>query len=95
MENTDENHTLSSGAIKDKLADYGIEAEEHSIRRDITMLQELFESAAEQDLLPETLSKLDYEIEYDASLKGYKITEGHLNWKISGFWLQLFTPPNS
>ena len=74
LENTDENHTLSSGAIKDKLADYGIEAEEHSIRRDITMLQELFESAAEQDLLPETLSKLDYEIEYDASLKGYKIS---------------------
>ena len=43
LENTDENHAMSSGAIKDALADRGVEAEEHSIRRDITKLNDIIQ----------------------------------------------------
>ena len=42
---TDIDHPLTASEIKDYLLiDYGIEAEEHSIRRDIKELQRLYEA---------------------------------------------------
>lgn len=72
---TDKDHPLTASEIKDYLLeDYGIEAEEHSIRRDIKELQRLYE-ADEEECICEG-ERLQYKIEYDGSGKrGYKITK--------------------
>ncbi len=68
---TDENHAVSIKEIRDYLLTYGIEAERHSISRDINDLMELLNRG--QDADPDDRSFFDYEIEYDASLHGYKL----------------------
>lgn len=73
LENTDENHAMSSSAIKDALEERGVEAEEHSIRRDIKDLIELLENIQKKNLLAESQDRINYELKYDASLKGYHI----------------------
>ena len=72
---TDKDHPLTASEIRDYLLeDYGIEAEEHSIRRDIKELQRLYE-ADEEECICEG-ERLQYKIEYDGSGKrGYKITK--------------------
>lgn len=69
---TDENHAVSIKVITDYLKTYGIESERHSISRDINDLMELLNRG--QDADPDDRSFFDYEIEYDASLHGYKIS---------------------
>ena len=73
LENTDENHAMSSTAIRDALEERGIEAEEHSIRRDIKDLIELLDKMQEADILAESQDRINYGLKYDASLKGYHI----------------------
>ena len=72
LKHTDEDHAASSEAIKGHLKEYGITADRHSIARDIDALNELFaiDAAAEID----DRDHLNYEIVYDASKHGYKIT---------------------
>ena len=72
LKHTDEDHAASSEAIKEHLREYGITADRHSIARDIDALNELFaiDAAAEID----DRDRLSYEIVYDASKRGYKIT---------------------
>ena len=73
---TDNDNPLTIGEIVCKLSDYyGIEANEHSVGRDIKELQRLYE-ADEDDELIERGSRLPYKIEYDGSGKrGYKVTK--------------------
>lgn len=68
---TDENHAIGINDIRDYLLTYGIEAERHSISRDINDLMELLNRG--QDADPDDRSFFDYEIEYDAALHGYKL----------------------
>ena len=68
---TDENHAIGINEIRDYLLTYGIEAERHSISRDINDLMELMNRG--QDGEPDDRSFFDYEIEYDASQRGYKL----------------------
>lgn len=49
LRNTDEDHGLTATDLSIELSDYGIEAEEHSIRRDVKALQNLCEKSAEID----------------------------------------------
>ena len=71
LKHTDEDHAASSEAIKEHLRDYGITADRHSIARDIDALNDLFaiDAAAEID----DRDRLNYEIIYDTSKRGYKI----------------------
>lgn len=71
----DRDHPLTASEIRDYLLnDYGIEAEEPSIRRDIKELQRLYE-ADEEECICEG-ERLPYKIEYDGAGKhGYKITK--------------------
>ena len=71
LKHTDEDHAASSEAIKAHLSEYGITADRHSIARDIDALNELFiiDAAAEID----DRDRLNYEIIYDTSKRGYKI----------------------
>lgn len=70
---TDENHAIGIKEILDYLQEYGIEAERHSVSRDINDLMELLNKGAEGD--PDDHSIFDYEIEYDAALHGYKLSQ--------------------
>ena len=72
---TDNDNPLTAKKIKERLLDdYGIEAEEHSIRRDIKELQRLY-SADDEECIEEG-ERLAYKIEYDgAGERGYKITK--------------------
>ena len=71
MKYTDDDHALSTSKIISKLLDYDIEAEQHSINRDIRDLQELFDKDYYLDI--EDNKKLNYEIYYDTKARGYKI----------------------
>ena len=71
LKRTDENHAAKTIEIQELLADYGIEAERHSISRDIKDLIELLNK--DQDIKMEDRDLLNYEVEYDASLHGYKV----------------------
>ena len=68
---TDENHAASIKEIQELLEDYGIEAERHSVSRDIKDLMELLNK--DQDVMMEDRDLLGYEVEYDAQLHGYKV----------------------
>ena len=71
LKHTDDTHAASSEAIKGHLREYGITADRHSIARDIDALNDLFaiDAAAEID----DRDRLNYEIIYDTSKRGYKI----------------------
>lgn len=71
LKRTDENHAAGIKEIQELLADYGIEAERHSVSRDIQDLLELLNK--DQDMLMEDRDLLNYEIEYDPQLHGYKV----------------------
>ena len=72
---TDKDNPLTINEISNILFDeYGIEANEHSIGRDIKELQRLY-SADEEELIYEG-ERQPYKIEYDGSGKrGYKVTK--------------------
>ena len=76
LKNTDNENPLTIGEIVSELKNgYGIEANEHSVGRDIKELQRLYE-ADEDDELIERGSRFPYKIEYDGSGKrGYKVTK--------------------
>ena len=70
---TDNEHPLTAEKIKDLLFEYGVEAEEHSIRRDIKELQRLYSEDNEECFKPG--QRFPYKIVYDGSGKrGYKVT---------------------
>lgn len=71
LKRTDENHAASIKDIQGLLEEYGIEAERHSVSRDIKDLIELLNK--DQDILLEDRDLLGYEVEYDAQLHGYKV----------------------
>lgn len=71
LKRTDENHAASITEIRELLEDYGIEAERHSVSRDIKDLMELLNK--DQDVMMEDRDLLNYEVEYDAQLHGYKV----------------------
>lgn len=71
LKHTDEDHAASSEAIKAHLGEYGITADRHSIARDIDALNELF--ALDMDAEIDDRDRLNYEIVYDASKRGYKV----------------------
>lgn len=72
LRETDEKHPLTSYEIAEKLWGLGVEAEEHSIGRDIKELQRLY--AADEEEAIEQGERLGYEIRYDGSGKrGYKV----------------------
>ena len=66
-----ETHAARITEIQELLVDYGIEAERHSISRDIKDLMELLNK--DQETLMEDRDLLNYEVEYDTSLHGYKV----------------------
>lgn len=72
---TDKDHPLTLTKISDKLyANYGIEADEHSIGRDIKELQRLYSADDEEEICEG--KRIPYKIEYDGSgERGYKITK--------------------
>lgn len=72
LKRTDENHALGITEISTHLEEYGIEAERHSVSRDIKDLIELMNKDQELDM--EERDLLGYEIEYDPSLHGYKVS---------------------
>ena len=71
LKHTDDDHAASSEAIKEHLLNYGITADRHSIARDIDALNELF--ALDMDAEIDDRDRLNYEIVYDASKRGYKV----------------------
>jgi len=70
---TDEDHAVKSKRIKEYLDTYKIPGDRHSISRDIDELNNLFENPIKDDL-PKS-EQLRYRIEYDAKLRGYKVSE--------------------
>lgn len=71
LKRTDENHAAGIKEIQALLEDYGIEAERHSVSRDIKDLMELLNK--DQEVMMEDRDLLNYEVEYDAELHGYKV----------------------
>jgi len=71
LKRTDESHALGISEIRDMLEEYGITAERHSVSRDIKDLVELLNK--DQEVLIEERDLLNYEVEYDAALHGYKV----------------------
>ena len=71
LKRTDETHAARITEIQELLADYGIEAERHSIARDIEAVNELFSADLDADI--EERDHLGYEIAYDQKKHGYKI----------------------
>ena len=71
LKRTDENHAAGIKEIQELLEDYGIEAERHSVSRDIKDLMDLLNK--DQNVLMEDRDLLNYEVEYDAQLHGYKV----------------------
>lgn len=71
LKRTDEDHAIGISEIKDFLEYYGIDAERHSISRDIKDLLELLNK--DQEVLSQERDLLNYEVEYDPALHGYKI----------------------
>lgn len=72
LKHTDDDHAASSEAIKEHLREYGITADRHSIARDVEALNELF--ALDMDAEIDDRDRLNYEIVYDASKRGYKVS---------------------
>ena len=72
LKRTDDTHAIGINEIATHLEEYGIEAERHSISRDIKDLIELMNKDQEIDMRERDL--LGYEIEYDPSLHGYKVS---------------------
>ena len=78
LRQTDKDHPLTINEISNILFDeYGIEANEHSIGRDIKELQRLYSAEIIDDFDGvEDGERLPYKIEYDGSGKrGYKVTK--------------------
>ena len=77
LKNTDKDHPLTLKEIKGILEGMGIEADEHSIGRDIKELQRLYSAEIIDDFDEvEDGERLPYKIEYDGSGKrGYKVTK--------------------
>lgn len=71
LKRTDETHAVGIQEITALLKEYGISAERHSISRDIKDLMELMNRDQEIDF--EERDMLNYEIEYDPVLHGYKV----------------------
>ena len=71
LKRTDENHAAGIKEIQELLEEYGIDAERHSVSRDIKDLMELLNK--DQDVMMEDRDLLGYEVEYDAQLHGYKV----------------------
>lgn len=71
LKRTDDNHAAGIKEIQELLADYGIEAERHSVSRDIKDIMALLDK--DQDMLMEDRDLLGYEVEYDEHLHGYKV----------------------
>lgn len=71
LKHTDEDHAVSSEAIKEHLREYGITADRHSIARDVEALNDLF--AIDMDAEIDDRDRLNYKIVYDASKRGYKV----------------------
>ena len=74
QKHTDEDHALNVKTIMDMLKEYGIQAERHSISRDINELMALLNRGQEAPEDADDLPFFEYEIEYDASKHGYKIS---------------------
>lgn len=72
LHETDENNSLTYGEIIDHLQEYGIKAERHAVARDIKALMDLLELEADADV--DEGAMLGYELEYDASRRGYKVS---------------------
>lgn len=71
LKHTDEDHEANSKDIITHLEAYGITADRHSIARDIDALNDLFNREYDADI--DDRDRLNYEIVYDASARGYKI----------------------
>lgn len=71
LHETDDEHALSSTDIISHLGLYNIDTERHGVARDIKALMDLLE--LEADAAVDEGAMLGYEIEYDASLRGYKV----------------------
>ena len=74
---TDENHAIQLKEIKEHLEMYGITAERHSIKRDIDDILLILNKEFDFDIDElgiEERALLGYEIEYDASQHGYKVS---------------------
>lgn len=72
LHETDENNSLTYGEIIDHLQEYGIKAERHAVARDIKALMDLLELETGADV--DEGAMLGYEIEYDSSRRGYKVS---------------------
>ena len=73
LHETDEEHALSSTDIIAHLGLYNIDAERHAVARDINALIDLLDAEAAKNFSGDEGASLGYEIEYDASLRGYKV----------------------
>ena len=74
LKNSDEDHAIKTSRIIEHLEAYGINAEAHSVQRDIKALNELFEIDNDPKLEIEERDHLNYYIEYDKSQHGYKVS---------------------
>lgn len=77
LKKTDENHALRLIDIQKHLENYGITAERHSIKRDIDDVLALLNRETDFDLDALEIEERDllgYEVEYDASQHGYKVS---------------------
>ena len=77
LKKTDENHALQLKDIKEHLSHYGITAERHSIKRDIDDILSLLNKEMDFDLDELEIEERDllgYEVEYDESQHGYKVS---------------------
>jgi predicted DNA-binding transcriptional regulator YafY len=73
LKRTDEDHAIRTSEIIDYLEAYGINAEAHSIQRDMKMLNKIFEKDTDPKLEVQERERLNYYIEYDKSQHGYKL----------------------
>lgn len=77
IKKTDENHALRLVDIQEHLANYGITAERHSIKRDIDDILALLNKEIDFDVDEMEIEERDllgYEVEYDAAQHGYKVS---------------------
>lgn len=77
LKKTDENHALRMVDIQKHLKNYGIDAERHSIKRDIDDILLLLNKEIDFDLDELEIEERDllgYEVEYDSAQHGYKVS---------------------
>ena len=77
LKKTDENHALRLVDIQNHLEHYGITAERHSIKRDIDDILAILNKEIDFDLDELEIEERDllgYEVEYDATQHGYKVS---------------------